>query len=292
MSTVGQHNTPSSSNSINNRMPASDDKIKVNRHDVYHGDRNGLDAWKSREIGDPSWQPGRQPAAEHGCHPHETGYDRLLNSHFRAATVAVLADQEVTAAEHGCHPHETGYDRLLNSHFRAATVVVLADQEVTPLPDQEAAASVYQQTVAHPGIDSIPLNPGTAATAADGNAVGGGGGSSDNVHSHISTRSVLQMTKEPDIQYVVIHRQRITLRLSDLYLNGTQICQAARLDKSKRGKYKKELKKRCITQKVRNSLWVPFKHGVFLAQALNLDGQLGNLFAGKVLPKRQDNYLL
>lgn len=110
---------------------------------------------KSCEIGDPLWQPGRQPAAEHGYHPHETRYDRLLNSHSRAATVAVLADQEVT-----------------------------------PLADQEAAASVYQQTVAHPGVDSIPLNLGTAATAADDNAVGDDSGD-DNVHSHISTRSVL-----------------------------------------------------------------------------------------------------
>ena len=178
---------------------------------------------KNREIGNSSWQSSRQSVAEHECHPHEIGYERLLNSHFRAAIVAVLTDQE-------------------------------------------AAASVYQSTVAHLDVDSNPLNPGIAATAADGNTVGGG--SSDNVHFHISTRLVLQVTKELDIQYVVIHRQKIILRLFDLYLNETQICQAAKLNKFKRRKYTTKLKKRCITQKMKNFLWISFKHeSVFRSDA-------------------------
>ena len=49
MSVTGQRNqaTPSSSGSTSQRRPtiSDDDKVKVNKPDTYHGDRNGLDDW-------------------------------------------------------------------------------------------------------------------------------------------------------------------------------------------------------------------------------------------------------
>ncbi|KAB5536161.1 hypothetical protein GE09DRAFT_1141598 [Coniochaeta sp. 2T2.1] len=81
------------------------------------------------------------------------------------------------------------------------------------------------------------------------------------------------------------------MRMSDYYLNATEICAAAGLSKSERARYRRLLQKRGVLD--RESSWVPFQDGVFLSEAVNLIDDLKPLFthAPIDLPE-QGNYLL
>lgn len=106
------------------------------------------------------------------------------------------------------------------------------------------------------------------------------------------------MNDGEDFVYVVINRQRVSMRMKDFYLNATQICAAANLDRPGREKYIYRLKKRGVIsvvarQKAGAGSWVPFPDGVFLCQELKLAEDLKTLFsrAPIELPAEEDNYL-
>ncbi|KFY94134.1 hypothetical protein V500_03404 [Pseudogymnoascus sp. VKM F-4518 (FW-2643)] len=109
---------------------------------------------------------------------------------------------------------------------------------------------------------------------------------------HLSTRSLMDDGK--DFVYVVINRKRVSMRMEDFYLNATQICAAANLDKPRREKYISRLKKRGVVSVVARQNWVPFPDGVFLGQALKLAKDLKTLFSHAPIkvPAEVDNYLL
>lgn len=114
--------------------------------------------------------------------------------------------------------------------------------------------------------------------------------------SHLSTQDLL--LDRPGLVYMVIKRQAISMRLSDLQLDACQILSAAKVTKQKRDGYFTILRKRGVVQRAapgkRGAAWVPFRDGVFLCQAVCLENELRPLLshARLAFPKQEENYLL
>ncbi|KAL8410593.1 hypothetical protein RB596_000322 [Gaeumannomyces avenae] len=88
------------------------------------------------------------------------------------------------------------------------------------------------------------------------------------VASHLSTRSV---QTGDGLIYVVIGRQRVSMRTSDHHFNTAEIFAAARASDNDRVRYRNQL--RHVISKEGSQLWVPFSHGAQLCQKLGLDVQ-------------------
>jgi hypothetical protein len=108
--------------------------------------------------------------------------------------------------------------------------------------------------------------------------------------SHLSTRSV--RCGDSNTRYIVIHRRRVSMRMSDYCLSATDICAAAGISKSERDKYIRLLRKRGNWAAGRK-LWVPFQDGVFLSHAVNLlDDMKALLSHAPISLREEENYLL
>jgi hypothetical protein len=109
--------------------------------------------------------------------------------------------------------------------------------------------------------------------------------------SHLSTRSVRHGDSET--LYIVINRQRVSMRTSDCFLNATEICAAAGLSKHARDKYLGKIKSRGVLSKGNRSSWVSFPDGVFLSEVVNLfDDMKALLSHASISLPEEENYLL
>lgn len=110
--------------------------------------------------------------------------------------------------------------------------------------------------------------------------------------AHLSTRDLL--FDREGLVYMVIRRQAVSMRISDLQLNASQILLAAELPKGQKRGCMDKLKQRGVVNKAigKAPVWVPFRDGVFLCQRVSLDVELMPLlfYASLYLPKREDNY--
>jgi hypothetical protein len=151
-----------------------------------------------------------------------------------------------------------------------------------------------------------PFNSAGPVSPSASNAMNGQNSSSS--FENTTDRSTLEeyrpsdyrdITISEDFVSVVINGKTVSMRRKDFYLNATQICAAAGLDKPSRDKYLRRLKKRCRVDVVgkRNfntSSWVPFPDGVFLCQVLKLTQEMQTVFfeAPIEVPSEEENYLL
>ncbi|KAL8326749.1 hypothetical protein RB601_003651 [Gaeumannomyces tritici] len=127
------------------------------------------------------------------------------------------------------------------------------------------------------------------------NAPNGDGNGDDNQYpgqatpmaSHLSTRSV---TEADGQAYVVIKRQRVSIRTSDYYFNASEILAAAGESRSSRDRILYQI--RGIAKKDRSRVWVPFSIGVQLCRRLGLDADIQGLlkFGPPAFPKKGGNY--
>ncbi|KAL8325275.1 hypothetical protein RB597_008510 [Gaeumannomyces tritici] len=127
------------------------------------------------------------------------------------------------------------------------------------------------------------------------NAPNGDGDGDDNQYpgratpmaSHLSTRSV---TEADGQVYVVIKRQRVSIRTSDCYFNASEILIAAGESRYNRDRILRQI--RGIAQKDRSRVWVPFSIGVRLCRTLGLDADIQGLlkFGPPAFPKKGGNH--
>ncbi|KAI0874081.1 hypothetical protein GGS24DRAFT_501100 [Hypoxylon argillaceum] len=91
-----------------------------------------------------------------------------------------------------------------------------------------------------------------------------------------------------DIRYILIQNQRVSIRISDNYLNATEICAAAGLGPRECRRCLRPLKaSRVGSVDNRAGLWVPFSDGVTLGRQLDLPN-LEHLFSPTSRPIQED----
>lgn len=113
--------------------------------------------------------------------------------------------------------------------------------------------------------------------------------------SHLSTRDLL--FDQEGLICMVIRQRRISMRASDFELNARQILLAGTSSGSKRARILAQLKSRGVEGQISNhndDVWVSFRDGVFLCQAVGLEKDLAPLLSYSPLPypNRDENYLL
>ncbi|GAP92494.1 putative protein kinase [Rosellinia necatrix] len=105
--------------------------------------------------------------------------------------------------------------------------------------------------------------------------------------SHLSTRSVKH--SRGGLVYVVIRRRRVSMRLSDHYVNISEVMTAARLSKSDRDKHVRKLRNRTVVSKQSGLLWAPFEDSIFLCRELQLEEDMKELLAyGPEAPSNEE----
>lgn len=158
----------------------------------------------------------------------------------------------------------------------------MSPKRVPPLTNVGPAADGY--------LDGIAAEEQAPAA----NDLGPSEGSQSDPHqgavSHLSTRSVI---RNDGNLYMVIRRQKISMRMSDYCLNATDICAAAGLNKQARDMYFDRLKSRGVLFTEGRRWWVQFQDGVFLSGAVNLLDEMKPLLShARVSLPTQGNYLL
>src|SRR2546423_3048858 len=97
---------------------------------------------------------------------------------------------------------------------------------------------------------------------------------------------------------MIIRRHAVSMRTQDFHVNASQTLTAANLNHAERKKWLRKLKQRGVANpypaKAHPNLWVPFRDGVFLCQAVGLEEDLMPLLSYPSLPfpPRNENYLL
>lgn len=107
------------------------------------------------------------------------------------------------------------------------------------------------------------------------------------------TRSLHAQEAFPSrVRSIVIRGHRISLCMSDCYLNAHEICAAAVSPIIPPSKYIYILQDRGVVSERNGQAWVPFEDGCFLSQKLGLDTDLRLLFshATMAVPDNRSNY--
>ncbi|POR35146.1 Serine/threonine-protein kinase RAD53 [Tolypocladium paradoxum] len=111
---------------------------------------------------------------------------------------------------------------------------------------------------------------------------------------HLSTRDLL--FDREGLVYMVIRQRAVSMRKLDFQLNASQIFSTADVAEDKKQRYITTFKQRGVANITigKRHVWVPFRDGVFLCQAVSLEDELMPLlsYASLPLPKLEDNYLV